>query len=229
MPRRSILSATEQASLLALPEIQDDLIRYYSFNESDLALIRQRRGDANRLGFAVQLCLLRYPGYAFAISMTVAEPVIHWIASQTKTDPNAWRKYGVRDETRREHFQELLTYLGLSPFGLSDFRFLVQNLSDLAMQTDKGVVIAAHALESLRQRHVILPTLSVIERACAEAITRANRSIYQALTQPLTPLHRQRIDELLKIKSDSNITWLVWLRQSPLKPNSRYMLVLSQH
>lgn len=224
MSRRSVLSATERASLLALPEIQDDLIRHYTFNESDLALIRQRRNDANRLGFAVQLCLLRYPGYALATNMTVAESAIHWIASQTKTDPDAWQKYGERDETRREHFQELRAYLGLSPFGLSDFRFLVQNLSDLAMQTDKGMVLAAHALESLRQRHVILPALTVIERACAEAITRANRSIYRALTHALTTQHRQRLDELLKIKPDTNMTWLVWLRQSPLKPNSRYML-----
>ncbi|WP_227472443.1 DUF4158 domain-containing protein, partial [Salmonella enterica] len=59
MPRRLILSATERDTLLALPESQDDLIRYYTFNDSDLSLIRQRRGDANRLGFAVQLCLLR--------------------------------------------------------------------------------------------------------------------------------------------------------------------------
>jgi len=35
MPRRSILSATERDTLLALPESQDDLIRYYTFNESD--------------------------------------------------------------------------------------------------------------------------------------------------------------------------------------------------
>lgn len=50
MSRRSVLSATEQASLLALPEIQDDLIRYYTFNESDLALIRQRRGGVECAG-----------------------------------------------------------------------------------------------------------------------------------------------------------------------------------
>ena len=43
MPRRSILSSTERTSLLALPENQDDLIRYYTFNETDVALIRQRR------------------------------------------------------------------------------------------------------------------------------------------------------------------------------------------
>ncbi|RMN68159.1 Transposase [Pseudomonas savastanoi pv. savastanoi] len=72
MPRRSILSASERDTLLALPDIQDDLIRYYTFNESDLSLIRQRRGDANRLGFAIQLCLLRYPGYPRQNGLAVA-------------------------------------------------------------------------------------------------------------------------------------------------------------
>ena len=76
MPRRSILSATERASLLALPESQDELIRFYTFNESDMALIRQRRGDANRIGFAVQLALLRYPGYALGTEMQLPEPII---------------------------------------------------------------------------------------------------------------------------------------------------------
>jgi TnpA family transposase len=62
MPRRSILSAAERESLLALPDATDELIRHYTFNESDLSIIRQRRGPANRLGFAVQLCYLRFPG-----------------------------------------------------------------------------------------------------------------------------------------------------------------------
>ena len=36
MPRRLILSTMEH-TLLALPENQDDLIRYYTFNDSDLS------------------------------------------------------------------------------------------------------------------------------------------------------------------------------------------------
>jgi TnpA family transposase len=224
MPRRSILSAIERASLLALPESQDDLIRYYTFNESDLSLIRQHRGDANRLGFAVQLCLLRYPGYALAGDVVVAEAVIQWVARQIQVEAASWPKYGERDQTRREHFQELRAYLGLSSFGQYDNRLLVHELTDLAMQTDKGLLLAKRAVETLRQRHVILPALTVIERAGAEAVTRANRHIYRALIESLTEDHRRRLDELLKIKPESNITWLVWLRQSPLKPNSRHML-----
>ncbi|HAJ6440188.1 TPA: DUF4158 domain-containing protein [Escherichia coli] len=124
MPRRLILSATERDTLLALPESQDDLIRYYTFNDSDLSLIRQRRGDANRLGFAVQLCLLRYPGYALGTDSELPEPVILWVAKQVQAEPASWAKYGERDVTRREHAQELRTYLQLAPFGLSDFRAL---------------------------------------------------------------------------------------------------------
>lgn len=124
MPRRLILSATERDTLLALPESQDDLIRYYTFNDSDLSLIRQRRGDANRLGFAVQLCLLRYPGYALGTDSELPEPVILWVAKQVQAEPASWAKYGERDVTRCEHAQELRTYLQLAPFGLSDFRAL---------------------------------------------------------------------------------------------------------
>lgn len=44
MPRRSILSAAERESLLALPDTKDELIRHYTFSETDLSIIRQRRG-----------------------------------------------------------------------------------------------------------------------------------------------------------------------------------------
>lgn len=72
MPRRSVLSASERDSLLAPPEDESELIRYYTFSETDHALIRQRRGVANRFGFAVQLCLLRYPGTVLSRNKAIA-------------------------------------------------------------------------------------------------------------------------------------------------------------
>ena len=62
MPRRFILSVAERESLLSLPASQDDLIRHYSLSDSDLSLVRQRRGASNRLGFAILLSYMRYPG-----------------------------------------------------------------------------------------------------------------------------------------------------------------------
>ena len=41
MPRRSILSAAERQSLLALPDTKDELIRHYTFNEADVVFRRR--------------------------------------------------------------------------------------------------------------------------------------------------------------------------------------------
>lgn len=117
MPRRSILSAAERDSLLALPDTQDELIRLYTFSEPDLSLIRQRRGDANRPGVAVQLCLLRFPGQGLLPDAAVPMPLLQWIGRQLRIDPSCWPQYAEREETRREHLLELRAYLGMEPFG----------------------------------------------------------------------------------------------------------------
>lgn len=59
MPWRSILSAAERESLLVLPDTEGDPIRHDTFNQSDLSIMRQRRGSANRLDLAVLSC--RFP------------------------------------------------------------------------------------------------------------------------------------------------------------------------
>jgi len=113
---------------------------------------------------------------------------------------------------------------GLEPFGLAHYRQAVQAATELALQTDKGIVLATSVVDALRHRHVILPTLDVIERVCAEAITRANRRIYDTLAGPLSDIHRRCLDDMLKRRDNGKTTWLAWLRQSPVKPNSRHML-----
>ncbi|HBC9224393.1 TPA: Tn3 family transposase [Enterobacter cloacae] len=224
MPRRSILSATERESLLTLPDAKDELIRHYTFNETDLSVIRQRRGAANRLGFAVQLCYLRFPGIFLGVDDPPFPPLLRMVAAQLKVPVESWNHYGQREQTRREHLVELQTVFGFKPFTMSHYRQAVHTLTELALQTDKGIVLASTLVENLRRQSIILPAMNAIERASAEAITRANRSIHAALADSLIPVHRQRLDELLKRKDGSKMTWLAWLRQSPAKPNSRHML-----
>ena len=93
MPRRSILSVLDRDKLVALPKDDDELIERYAFTELDDSLIRQRRGDTNRLGFAVQLCLLRYPGFALGTDMPVSVPLFQWVARQLRVDAASWADY----------------------------------------------------------------------------------------------------------------------------------------
>ena len=224
MPRRSILSVAERESLLALPDSKDDLIRHYSFSDADLTLISQRRGSANRLGFAVQLCYMRYPGVTLAVDEEPFAPLLRLVATQLKVPPEAWADYGQRAETRREHLLELQALFDFKPFTTRHYRPCVHSLDELAWQSDKGFVLATELVKGLRQKNILLPSLSVIERICAEAITRANRRIYETLSEPLSNTHLGCLDGLLKRRDKGQTTWLAWLRQSPVKPNSRHML-----
>lgn len=221
MPQRSLLSATDRESLLAIPDDDVELIRLYSFSETDLALIRQRRGDANRFGFAVQLCLLRYPGVALTPRRDVPDVLIRWVARTLWLDADAWPDYATRDVTRRQHRQQLLRYLQLTSFGLSHFRAQLKVLTQVALQTDKGVLLASATLQSLRENHIVVPELRVIDRLCVKAIARANRIVFRKLTSQLSMEQLTQLDQLLTLKPDTSVTWLNWLRQSPLKPSTR--------
>lgn len=78
VPRLGICLSLEHESPLMLPGAEDEVIRQYTFSKFDLATIRQKRVEANRLGFAAQL---------------------HWIGRQRCVDPTCWTASAVREET----------------------------------------------------------------------------------------------------------------------------------
>jgi TnpA family transposase len=224
MPRPFILSVAERESLLSLPASQDDLIRHYSLSESDLSLIRQRRGASNRLGFAILLSYMRYPGVILGVGDEAYAPLLSYVAQQVNIDAEAWKRYGQREQTRREHLLELQEVFGFKPFTGGHYRSAVSELSEIALQTDKGIVLATRLVESLRARAVLLPTLPVIERICSEAISQANRRIYATLSENLSPAQHHSLDGLLKLRADKTITTMAWLQQSPAASTGRHIL-----
>ena len=223
MPRRCLTTPAERAGLLAFPTTDDALIRHYTFSEPDLSAIRQRRGDHNRLGFAVQLCYLRYPGFALPPDAEPPAPLLSVVSQQLRIAPDVWPQYAQRPETRREHLAELQAWLHLRPFSGADYRRLIPPLAALAQQTDRGMVLAEALVERLRQQYIILPALDVIERVCND-LTRGTRLVYEALTAPLADHHRRALDGLLAMREGANGTGLIWLRQPPGPPNPKHVL-----
>src|SRR5688500_14489481 len=61
MPR-PLLTDAQRSALFDHPTTERDLIRYYTLTPAHLALIARQRHDHTRLGFALMLCTLRYPG-----------------------------------------------------------------------------------------------------------------------------------------------------------------------
>ncbi|MBX9799981.1 MULTISPECIES: Tn3 family transposase [Azonexaceae] len=225
MPRRSLLTTVQQEALFAFPGSDVEIARYYTFDERDLSIIRQRRGAHNRIGFAVQLCYLRYPGYAMAADTTPPDALLSHVSRQLRINPAAWAEYAQRDETRREHALELQAAFGYRPFSTGEYRKQRGTLTELALQTNKGMVIAEQLIEILRKHHIILPPAGVIDRLCAEALARGTRLFYQRLTDELDATHRKQLDKLLTPRDDVRTIVLTWLRQPPGEAKARRILL----
>jgi len=116
MPRRAVLSAAQRSVFEALPTESGELAKHYLLSDEDLALVRQRRRQENRLGFAIQLCLSRYPGRLLRFGETPPQPLIRFIADQVGADASAFVAYAKRAETRREHALLLLDRCALTTF-----------------------------------------------------------------------------------------------------------------
>ena len=212
MPRREILSPAQREALLLIPVDRVGLIEHYVLSEQDLSLIRQRRGDHNRLGIAVQLALLRFPGIALQADETPPQELINFLALQLNIHSSAWDEYAQRDETRREHLLELQNHYGILTFTLGQYRSLAGWLLSTALQTNKGVALVRVAIEELRRRSVIIPRLPVLERLCAETALRAQRQLFATLSADLTDKQRQQLDAVLQPHEDRQLSVLAWLR-----------------
>ena len=82
MPRRELLTEPQRLAFTE-PAIEErEMVRHYTLSSEDLALIDRRRGDANRLGFAVLLCYLRFPGRTLRQDEQPPAPMLAFIAEQ---------------------------------------------------------------------------------------------------------------------------------------------------
>src|SRR5208337_1509540 len=144
--------STQREAFEAIPLDRADLIEHYVLGDQDLSLIRRRRGAQNRLGLAVQLALLRYPGRALLPNETPPAELLAFLARQLGLSASAWTGYAKRDETRREHLAELQLHYGLRSFRIGQYRSLAAWLLPMALQTNRGVVLVGAAIDELRRR-----------------------------------------------------------------------------
>jgi hypothetical protein len=222
MPRRSLLSNEQRTRLFAIPVDHAEMAKHYVLSADDLALVRTKRRSVNRLGFAIELCLLRHPGQGLGPGEPPPEAMIGFVAHQLGVSPAAFADYALRDQTRREHAVELQMHLHLRGFRLADWRACLQVGTDTAWATDRGEPIVRAMLAHLRAANVLVPAAAVLERIGLTARVRARKRVFQALADGLTEAERAALDALLTVDPELRRSRFAWLRdysESPAPSN----------
>lgn len=103
MAKRKLLKVQDRQALFDIPTDEGSLIRHYSLSPADRLENEVRRREHSRLGFAVQLCLMRYPGRALMANEIPPKAMLNYIAEQIGTAPASFDLYARREETRMNH------------------------------------------------------------------------------------------------------------------------------
>lgn len=221
------LTTAERERLNRFPEpIPDEDLRvFFTLSDHDIQAVRKQRGAPNQLGFALQLCALRYLGFAPDDLGRTADGAVTFVAQQLQVSPTAITTYGARSHTRTTHLQQVQAYLGFRLALPLDLAALEAWLVERALEHDQPTLLFQLACDKLRREQIVRPGITRLERLVATAREQAHAETFRRLTPLLTPARQAWLDSLLRLEPDLGRTRLAWLRQEAVSHAASQILM----
>ena len=221
MPRRTVLTERQRNALYGLPSEQSDLLKHYVLNDYDVQLIKKRRKAENKLGFALQLCALRYPGRLLQPGEEIPNSLLSFIGAQIGLTADDLLTYGRRTQTRYEHTSSILELYEVTKFDPDHNSELQHWIREAAEQAKSNEWLAQAIITKLRSLKILLPRPSTLERVCAKELVSAENRITKRIANKLDHQTKTALLAILDEHVTKTMTRFVWLRQYEVGNNSR--------
>lgn len=198
---------------------ETQLTRYFHLDETDLAFISQRRGDQNRLGFALQLTSVRFLGTFISNFSLVPVNVQMFVAAQLSIRNIAvLEDYAQRETTKREHTALIRNRFGYHEFNEPPWGFRLIRLlySRSWIGNERPSIMFDFATSWLVQNKVLLPGVSTLSRLIAEIRERTLNRLYKRLFSIPTVQQKAKLETLLQLSEDMRISSFESYRKSPV-------------
>jgi TnpA family transposase len=220
------LSSAERERLERFPaEVSPaDLIAFFTLSPSDLAQVPVRAAPYNRLGFALQLCALRYLGFSPDDLTTAPVDVLQHLAKQVMASPDSVPEYGRRPQTRTDHLQAIIPYLGFRKATPADLDVFDKWLMERALEHDKPTLLFQLAREKLLQEKILRPGVTSLERLIVAVRQAAETETYRRLEPLLLESRRTLLDKVSAVDETRGRSLLAWLQQGTASNSPKAIL-----
>lgn len=200
----------------------EQLARYFHLDDRDRALLEPRRHPHTRLGFALQLCTVRFLGTFLSDPTDVPQCIVLSLASQLNVaDPSCLGRYR-EGEMRYDHVHEIMQHYDYHDFSSQPehFRFIRWLYTRAWWSEERLTILFDLAMAQLIERKVILPGVSVLERLVSSVREHAGVRLWRALAQLPTPRQHALLETLLVVPEGERQTPLDRLRRPPTRVSS---------
>lgn len=220
--RRRLLNDEAWNAVMALPSEERDLVRHCTLGAEDLDRLRDIRALHNRLGHALLLCAMRYPGRALGPGERPPTAMVVWVARQLGADADALSRWSNRAQTRREQIGAIMRAHGFMTFGPDEAAAMTRWLMPTAQVERRPQRLIDILLAELRRRRILLPQQRVIELVVHRARAAAARVTWRALAGDLPVAQGEALETLFgAAPGQDGLSRLAWLRQFPTAPGAR--------
>lgn len=206
-----------------------ELERFFYLDDVDRALIGKRRGDQNRLGFALQMCTVRYVGPFLEDPLAVPWPVIEHLGQELGIeDVSCIKQYTEQLKTAYEHAWEIRDAYGYHQYEDPEWGRLFRTfLHGRAWTNAEGpVALFNQSVHWLRRNRVLLPGVSVLARQVAEVRGIAEQRLYATVANAArradTSLPGDLV-ALLEVPEGKRLSELERMRRPPTRTTGNAM------
>lgn len=219
---RVLLTKEQRVNFMKYPEDDWSVGSYYTFSKEDIEIIKSHRKEDNQLGFAVQLAVLRYPGWSFNSNNDIPDTVVRYIANQVGTVPKVLNYYATRGNTSRDHIKEIREKYGYTSFSPKEYNITMKYLINLALENDNSLFLIDRCIYFLRQNKVMLLAITTIESLVWEVKEIAETTVIDTIINYLSDEQRKKLDNVVFLSSDKlkNKTILGWLKEPLRRPSA---------
>ncbi|MFI9638034.1 DUF4158 domain-containing protein [Nocardia sp. NPDC051929] len=203
----------------------EDLQRFFYLDDQDRVLIGKRRGEASRLGFALQLTTVRFLGTFLDDPLDVPAGVVDELAGQLGiADPSVVKSYVERVNTKWEHRREICRAQGWRDFA-SVGEELTRWIDDRAWNTGAGPkTIFDGVVAWLRARQVLLPAVGELERLVARVVRATHVRLWTTLAELVTARQAGLLLDLIEVPDGRRVSALEVLRRGPTDPTAKALV-----
>lgn len=158
-----------------------ELERFIFLDEADRRRVQLRRGDHNRVGFAVQFGTVRFLGTFLSDWSSTPSEVVRYVAGQVVRAVDAdelMRRYVEREKTALEHSWEIREALGYRDFASAEAAARGFLEARAWTRPERPTQLFDQVVGWLRTEKILLPGVSGLARLVSEVRTGVSERLY---------------------------------------------------
>lgn len=203
---------------------EHDVSRCFYLYEDDLRLINKQKNPGSRLGFALQLCTVRFLGTFLDDATDVPPSLIKLVAQNLGIiDPNQCLAGYAFSQRQRYHARIIANLYGYETFNVMPhiLTFLRWLFYRAWYTNERPIQLFDQAVSWLYVRKILLPGSSVLERLIARCRERAEARIIRKLSSCVSSQQQAFLFQLLNSSTPGYRSEFDKLRTPPTRVSAR--------